>query len=73
MGPHGSWYNWTIKNNKIYFFWFNTAKNNFLVDSEKYILMGDERWASWYPDNSTAVITTRCVETTPDPSESKIL
>ena len=75
MGPHGSWYNWTIKNNKIYFFWFAKARLLFLENVDENIISGDIRWIDWYPevksDLTNSLISTNCVETLPDPTIPK--
>jgi hypothetical protein len=65
MGPHGSWYHWTVQKEKIYFFWFNSAKENFLNGTDANILAGDIRWGGWYPDLNDAPVSTKCVETEP--------
>lgn len=68
MGPHGSWNYWTIQNEKIYFFWFATARSLFLENVDENVILGDDRWEGWYPNikpnSSDAIISTNCVETT---------
>lgn len=65
MGPHGSWCHWTIINQKIYFFWFGTAKTSFLNNADENILYGDHRWGGWYPDLDLGPVSTMCFEKEP--------
>ena len=57
MGPYGDWSHWTIINDKIYFFWYDEAKDKFLEDPDTYIAAGDERWSGWYGDSYTTFNT----------------
>ena len=62
MGPHGSYYHWTIQNDKLYFFWFAKARENFLANMDTAIPAGDARWAGWFPNNSEQYMSTNCYE-----------
>jgi YHS domain-containing protein len=62
LGPPGVWNQWTIVDEKLYFFfeedpknWFKTQPNaTYNVD------MGNARWAKWFPDNPIANMNTEC-------------
>ena len=62
MGPHGSYYHWTIQNDKLYFFWFAKARENFLANMETAKPAGDLRWSTWFGESSTQYMNTNCYE-----------
>jgi hypothetical protein len=63
LGPSGNWKYWTIKNEKIYFFFKSDPKGKFLDGIEQNILAGDIRWNDWFPDIHEAKCSTRCTVT----------
>lgn len=61
MGPYGNWHHWTIFNEKLYFFWFDSAKTNFKSgDMKEYVAAADVRWAEWYGDEYQSIYSTNC-------------
>jgi YHS domain-containing protein len=61
MGPYGNWHHWTIYEEKLYLFWFDSAKTNFKTgDMKAYVAAADARWANWYGDDYQSVYSTNC-------------
>jgi len=66
LGPAGNWGIWDIVDDKIYFFYLQDAKDNFLANTTKYIEMGDRRWQRWYGEDaanskiSSQAFNTKC-------------
>eukprot|EP01034_Spumella_vulgaris_P021584 gene21584-27622_t len=60
LGPDGSWKQWTIQNNKLYFFKFALAKEKFMADLQSNIASGDARWKGWFSDETTNSMNTKC-------------
>ena len=50
LGPSGNWGQWTIYNDKLYF--FMGGKPTFINNEAALVANGDERWASWGFDNN---------------------
>jgi hypothetical protein len=63
MGPHGSYHHWTVQNDKLYFFWFAKARENFLANMDTALPAGDARWQEWFPDGTQPYLNTNCAET----------
>ena len=72
LGPSGNWGVWTLKHGKLFFFLKNSARELFLQDVDANIAAGEERWASWFPDESSGGVTynTQCYATSADASPS---
>jgi YHS domain-containing protein len=66
IGPYGNWNHWVIVNEKLYFFWFDQAKTNFLTQGivSEYIKTADARWEEWYGDKKQSVFSTNCYVST---------
>jgi len=60
MGPSGVASSWTIRNDKIYFFYDSGAKSTFVEDTDNNIAYGDSRWSSWF---SSSHFNTACYST----------
>lgn len=58
LGPSGNWEYWTIKNDKLYFFFEPNAKKYFLDAVDGTIASGDSRWSDWYGEE--AHFSTNC-------------
>ena len=59
IGPPGDVTHWTIVDEKLYLFFFDSVKTSFLEDVDNYIVAGTERWESWFGD--TLKLNTGCV------------
>jgi len=59
LGPSGNWGHWTIRNDKLYFFLFSEAKENFVNETD-IITTGDARWDEWFGDNTIKPMSTAC-------------
>mmetsp|Transcript_9484 Transcript_9484/g.8484 ORF Transcript_9484/g.8484 Transcript_9484/m.8484 type:complete len:129 (+) Transcript_9484:3-389(+) len=60
LGPPGNWGQWSIYNDKLYFFMSDTVKEWFLLDPDTYIANGDARWKDWFGDNTESLFSTTC-------------
>jgi len=78
LGPYGNWAHWTIQNEKLYFFWFGDAKENFKSNDINTLLStADQRWAGWYGESSTSkastgVFSTNCYSSEALPDDSSL-
>lgn len=48
LGPSGNWQHGTIISEKLYFFLYEEAKEQFMSNTEYNIETGDERWLNWF-------------------------
>lgn len=60
LGPAGNWAQWTIQNEKLYFFYVDKAKYQFLMDPTTYIAAGDSRWKDFYGEKAPSTFNTAC-------------
>jgi YHS domain-containing protein len=60
LGPPGVWSYWTIIDGRLYFFYNEEPKQNFLSNSSYYIEMGNLRWAMWFPEDPYSELNTDC-------------
>jgi hypothetical protein len=58
LGPYGDWGIWQIYEDKLYFFYLDSAMNYFMQDPKHYSHVGDKRWSMWF--NTTTVFNTNC-------------
>lgn len=47
LGPPGNWGVWTIQQGKLFFFYVQTAKDNFMEDVDSNVETGIKRWSEW--------------------------
>ena len=50
LGPPGDPSIWTLFRNRLYFFRYQEAKDNFLSNPDLFSKVGDERWFGWFAE-----------------------
>jgi hypothetical protein len=50
LGPNADFSIWTIRDDKLFFFYKTDAKAWFMEDVKVYVKQGEERWAEWFGD-----------------------
>jgi len=63
LGPSGNWALWTVRDEKLYFFYEENAKSYFMAEPDYYISSGDSRWETWFPSSdsgSNVMFSTNC-------------
>lgn len=60
LGPDGSWSQWTIQDDRIFFFKDSSPKEKFLTNTTLYIAAGDKRWNDWFGEDTLKQFNTNC-------------
>jgi hypothetical protein len=62
LGPPGNYGHWTIVDQKLFFFFLDEVKQEFLTNTSFYIEQGNVRWAGWFPESPYYYMNTNCFQ-----------